>query len=61
MKKIYIAPASSHILLDPENALLTGSGDPKVGIDETGTSVDGALTHKKGPWDSSLWSSMDEE
>lgn len=61
MKKNYIAPASNHILLDPENALLAGSGDHKVSIDETGTSVDGALTHKKGPWDSSLWSSMDEE
>lgn len=61
MKKNYIAPASNHILLDPENALLSGSNNPQVGMDKNGVSVDGALTKKKGPWDSSLWSGVDEE
>lgn len=59
MKKKYIAPAASAVALALEDTVLTVSG-PHVGIDETGTSVDDALTNKKYPWDNSSWDGTED-
>ena len=59
MKKQYINPQSDVFFLHLESAVLAGSGDYDVMIDETGSSVDGALSNKKFPWEDSQWD--DEE
>ena len=59
MKKQYTNPQSDVFFLHLESAVLAGSGDYDVMIDETGSSVDGALSNKKFPWEDSKWD--DEE
>lgn len=59
MKKQYINPQSDVFFLHLESAVLAGSGDYNVTIDENGSSVDGALSNKKFPWEDSQWD--DEE
>ena len=59
MKKQYINPQSDVFFLHLESAVLAGSGDYNVTIDENGSSVDGALSNKKFPWADSQWD--DEE
>lgn len=59
MKKQYINPQSDVFFLHLESAVLAGSGDYEVTIDEKGSSVDGALSNKKFPWEDSQWD--DEE
>ena len=55
MKKKYNTPQSIVFLLNMENSVLAGSSDYNVTIDETGSSVDGALSNKKYPWEESEW------
>lgn len=60
MKKKYIAPSTFAVQLALEDAVLAASG-PTVGMDETGTTVDNALTNQKNPWGSTLWDDYVEE
>ena len=51
MKKQYITPQTEILFLCDEDAVLAGSGDYDVTIDENGASVDGALSNMKSPLD----------
>lgn len=55
MKKQYITPQTEILFLCDEDAVLAGSGDYEVTIDENGTSVDDALSNMKSPLDDSQW------
>ena len=60
MKKQYINPQSEEFFLSLENTVLAGSGDYNVTIDENGSSVDGALSNKKYPWEECEWDYEEE-
>ena len=60
MKKKYNTPQSIVFLLNMENSVLAGSSDYNVTIDETGSSVDGALSNKKYPWEECGWDNEEE-
>ena len=60
MKKQYINPQSDVFFLHLESAVLAGSSDYNVTIDEAGSSVDEALSNKKSPWGADLWAYEEE-
>ena len=55
MNKKYITPKSLVFQLNMEDTVLTGSSNYDVDIDENGSSVDGALSNKKFPWEDDEW------
>lgn len=57
MKKTYIAPNATAVRLFAEEDLLTMS----LGVSETEKEGTEALSNEKGSWNSSDWSSVDED
>lgn len=57
MKKTYIAPIATAVRLFAEEDLLTMS----MGVSTTEKNGTDALSNKKGGWNSSDWSSVDED
>lgn len=57
MKKTYIAPNATAVRLFAEEDLLTMS----MGVSTTEKNGTEALSNKKGGWNSSDWSSVDED
>ena len=55
MNKKYITPESIVLHMDAEDEFLTTSSDYDVSIDESGLSVDDALTQKKYILDDDEW------
>ncbi len=57
MKKTYIAPNATAVRLFAEEDLLTMS----LSVSETEKNGTDALSNEKGSWNSSDWSSVDED
>ncbi len=57
MKKTYIAPNATAVRLFAEEDLLTMS----MGVSTTEKNGTDALSNEKGGWNSSDWSSVDED
>ena len=57
MKKTYIAPNATAVRLFAEEDLLTMS----MGVSTTEKNGTDALSNEKGDWNSSDWSSVDED
>lgn len=57
MKKTYIAPNATAVRLFAEEDLLTMS----MGVSTTEKAGTDALSNEKGSWNSSDWSSVDED
>lgn len=57
MKKTYIAPNATAVRLFAEEDLLTMS----MGVSTTEENGTDALSNEKGSWNSSDWSSVDED
>lgn len=65
MKKTYSPPHVKEIRFAPDNVLLAGSlspdGSDNIGINPDGTEFGGEFQSERHGWNSSNWSSADDE